>query len=274
MSDVMRMNANEDAFSWASISLAGLVHLVLLGFLWFGVQWQNRESTAVEAEVWDMTVRQAAQAEPIEPKVIVQEAEPVKVQRKEEEPDIALEQEKKRKLLEAKALKEERELVKKKELEKLAEEKIKKEKILKDEADKKKLAKENAIKEKLFADDLKRLNGQAVKANASILGDALKSTGNNRGDATYANLIREKIKSNNKTYVSSDNSSNNPTVEFQINLFPDGTLRGPVKLLSSSGIPAFDQAIASAIENSVPFPKEKSTGVAPPSFNYKHRMKD
>ncbi|MFZ4529634.1 MAG: hypothetical protein ACOYNW_14135, partial [Undibacterium curvum] len=42
------------------LALAIAVHLALLGFLWVGVSWQNQASTAVEAEVWDLTTREAA----------------------------------------------------------------------------------------------------------------------------------------------------------------------------------------------------------------------
>ena len=43
--------------------LAVVVHAVLLGFLWFGISWQNNEPVAVEAEVWDMSVQTAAAPE-------------------------------------------------------------------------------------------------------------------------------------------------------------------------------------------------------------------
>ena len=43
--------------------LAVAVHAVLVGFLWFGISWQNNEPVAVEAEVWDMSVQTAAAPE-------------------------------------------------------------------------------------------------------------------------------------------------------------------------------------------------------------------
>ena len=40
--------------------LALLVHLALLVFLWIGVSWQSETGDTVEAEVWDIKVRDPA----------------------------------------------------------------------------------------------------------------------------------------------------------------------------------------------------------------------
>lgn len=270
MSKVIQRDDSE----WKSLGLAALVHLFLLAFLWIGVQWQSQESTAMDAEVWDMTVRQAAPlAVPETPVEVPKEVEPPKpIQQEEpkEDPEIALAQEKKRQLEEKKKLAE-LELAKKKE-EKLAEEKLKKEKLEKNLLDKKNLAKEKAAQDKIFQEDMRRLNGQVLKSGSGGLGDALKSTGNNRGDPSYNAKVAAKIKAN-TTYIVNDASANNPTVEFVINLFPDGSLKGPVKKTKSSGNLAFDEAVEKAIEKSQPFPRDKS-GEVPSSLNIVHRMKD
>ena len=49
---------------WPSIALAAAVHAGLLAFLFIGVNWQNTEPVAVEAEVWDMQTRAAAPPPP------------------------------------------------------------------------------------------------------------------------------------------------------------------------------------------------------------------
>lgn len=264
--------------SWSSLTLAALMHLVLFAFLWFGIQWQSKQTNFEEVEVWDLTSRQAAplptpevpqdEPEKVEvPKVVEPEVE-------KEDPEIALELERKRLAAEKKRIADEeakREKEKEREKEKLAAEKLKKEKQEKED-EKKRLAKEKALRDKMFEEDMKRLNSQVTKTGSGGVGDALKSTGNNRGDPSYASLIRSKIESNNKTYVIKDNITDNPAVRFEINLFPDGTLRGPLKMIESSGIPAFDRAIAAAIEASVPFPKNKS-GTVPPTIDYRHKMK-
>ncbi|MGB9107104.1 MAG: hypothetical protein WCC39_00315, partial [Telluria sp.] len=53
---------------WPSIGLAVGVHALLLAFLVTGINWTNNQPVAVEAEVWDMSVQQAAPPAPT-PKV-------------------------------------------------------------------------------------------------------------------------------------------------------------------------------------------------------------
>lgn len=270
--------AQTDGSVWKSLGLAAMVHLFLLAFLWIGVQWQSQESTAVEAEVWDMTTRDAAPKVipeapvevPVEAPKEIEPPKPVQQEEVKEDPEIALAQEKKRKLEEKKKIAEV-ELAKKKE-EKLAEEKLKKEKLEKDLLDKKKIAKEKAAQDKVFEENMRRLNGQVLKSGSGGVGDALKSTGNNRGDPSYNAKVAAKIKAN-TIYLVNDASANNPTVEFVINLFPDGSLKGPVKKSKSSGNPAFDEAVEKAIDKSQPFPRDKS-GEVPSSLTIVHRMKD
>ena len=45
---------------FSAFVLAGVVHLILISFLWVGIRWQSETPVTVEAEVWDTTVRQAA----------------------------------------------------------------------------------------------------------------------------------------------------------------------------------------------------------------------
>lgn len=263
----------QDASDWKSLALAGFVHLLLLAFLWIGVQWQSHVTAVEEVEVWDLTSRQAAPIPvPVpEPEVVKEEPEPPKAEPiVREDPEVALEQERQRKLLEKKKIAEQ-ELAKKKVEEKLAAEKLKKEKLAKLD-DKKKLAKEKALQDKIFQENMNRLNNQVAKSGSGSLGDALKSTGSNRGDPNYATKVSQKIRAN-TTYVTNDASTANPTVEFSIQLFPDGTLRGPIKKLKSSGVIAFDQAVEKAIDKSQPFPRDKS-GEVPASLTIIHRMKD
>lgn len=264
---------SQDASEWKSLGLAGMVHLLLIAFLWIGVQWQSHVTPVEEVEVWDLTSRQAAPVpipEP-EPEVVKEEPEPLKAEPVlREDPEIALELERQRKLLEKKKIAEQ-ELAKKKVEEKLAAEKLKKEKLAKLD-EKKKLAKEKALQDKLFQENMQRMNNQVAKSGSGSLGDALKSTGSNRGDPNYAMKVSQKIRAN-TTYVTNDASSSNPTVEFSIQLFPDGSLRGPIKKLKSSGVIAFDQAVEKAIDKSQPFPRDK-TGEVPASLTIIHRMKD
>lgn len=128
---------------WPAIGLAVGVHALLLAFLVIGINWQNHEPVAVEAEVWDLSPQVAAppppppQPEPEPqpetpppppvPKAV--EAPPPVEQPQVKQPappDIALEREKKRKeelkqqKLEEEQLERERELAQQKADEKKA----------------------------------------------------------------------------------------------------------------------------------------------------------
>ena len=54
------MTNREARVSPGAMALALLVHLALLLFFVVGINWQSHESNAVEAEVWDLTTREAA----------------------------------------------------------------------------------------------------------------------------------------------------------------------------------------------------------------------
>ena len=53
-----------------ALILAGLMHILLFLFLWVGIRWQNKEVLGVDAEIWDMTTREAA------PKIVTEIAPP------------------------------------------------------------------------------------------------------------------------------------------------------------------------------------------------------
>ena len=160
-----------------ALGLALLVHVVLLGFLWFGVSWQSDTPVAVEAEIWNPVPREAAPPPPppapvpeppkpaiaVEPPKAAPAAEPVKP--KLPDPDIALEKEKKRKqekeeadrkkkeqLAEKKAREEED---KRKKLAEAQEKEKEKKKLV--ELEKQKRAEEQKQKEQTAAEDKKRL---------------------------------------------------------------------------------------------------------------------
>ncbi|MBI3285758.1 MAG: cell envelope integrity protein TolA [Burkholderiales bacterium] len=271
-----------------ALALAALVHVLLLSFLWVGIRWQNKPSSAVEAEVWDMTTREAAPLPaPIEapPEPAREAPSPPQVEELKEDPEIALAQEKKRKLAIQKKEEEQRLTEQKRKLEleqaarkeKLAEQKRKDDKQAAEDARKKQaeqknaLAKEQQARDKIFQENMRRLTGQAT-AGSGGSGTAAKSTGNNRGDASYVARIAAKVRSNTIFNVV-DTGGNNPSVEYRIDLLPDGSLRGAIRKLKSSGVPGFDEAVAKGIEKSAPFPRDKS-GEVPPSLELIYKMKE
>jgi colicin import membrane protein len=302
MTDATPYTVPKEPGRWRAITLAALVHIALVAFLWIGIRWQSETPITVEAEVWSPEIREAAPppqptTEP-EPKPVVKETpkpevkEPpvVKPEPPVAKPDIALEQEKKRKAEEerlakqkaeeeklAKLKKEEEEKLKKQKKEeeeklakKKAEEKLQKEAQAKKAADEKK-RKEEEADEKLLAkardEEMRRITGVAGTGGA---GDAPKSQGP-RGDPSYAQRVGAKIKSNINFNVA-DDMAGNQAVEYEVQLLPDGSVGG-MRKIKSSGVPGFDEAVRRAIEKAQPYPKDKS-GAVPSSFIGIHRPKD
>jgi colicin import membrane protein len=276
-----------------ALALAAAVHAVLVGFLWFGISWQSTEPVAVEAEVWDMQVQQAAPpplpevAEP-EPQP---EPEPVPVPKvapppveqpvAPKAPDIALEREKRkaeqlkkeadqRELIEqkkrddakARALAEKNKLEADKKAQELADKKAQeladKKKADKLAADKKKaeqLAKaKEAAAEQAKIDKLRDAEMKRMLGAVGTTGSAAKSTAP-RSDASYQAALTAKIKST-TTYAGSTDVPGNPRAEFRIEQLPTGEIIS-VKKVKSSGVPSFDDSVEKGIIKSSPLPKKK-----------------
>ncbi len=199
------------------------------------------------------------------------------LQKEQEKLKLKQEQEQEKKKQKEKEQQEQDKLKKQQDQEKLKKEDLQKAEQQK-KADKLRALDDQKRDDKLRADNLRRMTGQIAGAvNNKISGsggsgDAVKSTGNNRADPGYGDKIKVKIKSN-AVYFASDNLPGNPSVEFLIELLPDGSLRGTPKKTKSSGVPAFDDAILRAITKTVPFPPDK-TGVVPASLELVYKMKD
>lgn len=294
---------------WRAITLAAVMHMALLAFLWFGINWQSQTPLTVEAEIWDPNIKEAAplpQPEPVPeppkptPAPPQPTPEPVKPPPPKVEepsvvkPDIALakEKEKKRKEeekkqrdekeKEAKLEREKEDLLKKEKKEKqdaekkLAQQKDDADAKKKAEADKlaaekkqKQQAADNKAAEQRRQDDLKRMMGQATSASGGT-GTAAKSQGP-IGAAEYGRKLGAKIRSNTIFDVPGELSAN-PAVEYTVELLPDGTVRSIIKK-RQSGVPGFDEAVEQAIRKSQPFPPDKD-GRVPNSFTFTHLPKD
>jgi colicin import membrane protein len=241
---------------WRAIAMAVFVHALLFSFLWVGIRWQNDTPQTIEAEVWSPQVQEAAPPPPPpEPQPDVKQPEPEVKEPPVVQPDIALEQEKKKKKLEERKAAEEK-------AEKLQEEKEKK---LADE----KKRRQDELNLKKLADKLRKqtMSNIAGDVNSSTSGTAARTTGGR--DVGWAQRVAAKIKSNVTFKVSGD--SNEP-VEFDVRLLPDGSVAG-IQRTKSSGIPEFDAAVKRGIELSQPFPPD-SSGRVPPSMPITYRPKD
>ncbi len=168
MKDATPYTIPKEPGGWRSFTLAVLVHLALVALLWIGVRWQNETPVAVEAEIWSPQAQQAAPKPQPEPEAVqpppqqpppqrVVEAPkpqpaPPPVERPVEKPvpnpDIALEQEKKRRLKEEKERREREEEEREEREERQQQKKLAQQKQEQAEARKKELAKAEADKER------------------------------------------------------------------------------------------------------------------------------
>lgn len=195
-------------------------------------------------------------------------------EREEEKKQAALDKQKKEELNKKKLAEEkQKELEEKKLAEKEKLEKEKEKKLAAAAEQKRKQAEE--AKEAKAADarriaEMSRMSSQANSAatGSGGMGSAEKSQGP-RGDASYIARVGAKIKSNTVFNVSDDSNS---SVEYSVDLLPDGSVRS-VRKLKSSGVPGFDEAVARAIDKSQPYPADKS-GKVPSSFTLSHKPKD
>jgi colicin import membrane protein len=148
-----------------------------------------------------------------------------------------------------------KELEKKKELE--AEKKLAAEKA---DADKKKLAAEKAAKAKADAADQAKLDKlrdaelKRITGAAGTTGNAEKSSAP-KVDAGYVGKLTALIKSNTR-FAGSTDVPGNPKASFRVELLPTGEILS-VRLIKSSGVPAFDDSVERGINNSSPLPKKK-----------------
>lgn len=131
---------------------------------------------------------------------------------------------------------------------------------------------DEAASDKRHSDDMKRLLGQASGNGATnSTGTAAQSQGPRGGDPGYAQKVGAKIK-NNTNFNVPDDLAGNPSVEYEVQLLPDGSVAS-IRLRKSSGVSGFDEAEKRAIEKSAPYPKDKS-GSVPSSFIVTHKPKD
>lgn len=279
-----------------AIVLAVLTHMVLIAALTWGVSWKRDAINApVQAELWSTTVAQAAPAlvEPtpqpvpkLEPKIEPPPppSKPVKAVEPEPEPkidpQIAIEKakEEKKKLEKKKA---EVKALAKKEAEEEAKEEAKEEELAKkkraleakkakDAKDVKEAANDAKYEASLKAardTNLKRIQGLAgASGGETATGTAKQSTGPSAG---YAGRVVARIKPN---IVFTEDISTNPTAVIEVRCAPDGRIIGK-KLIKSSGIKTWDEAVMRAIDKTEILPKD-TDGTVPSSFEISFRPKD
>jgi colicin import membrane protein len=250
------------------LGLALLAHALLIVALAFSVNWRSSNPAGVEAELWaavpQIAAPRAAEPEPPpQPKKVEPAPPPPKVEPVQKVPDaqIAIEkakrEEEKRK---EEAKREEQQRQKDEALRKQAELDKKKEAA----EQQKRAAAEAAAAEKRREDQLKRLAGIAgATGEPNSTGTAARTAG---PSATYAGRIKARIMPN---IVFGDTIAGNPQATVEVKAGPDGTIIGK-KLLKSSGVPAWDEAVLRAIDKTEVLPRD-TDGRVPPAFEISFR---
>lgn len=293
-----------------ALALAIAAHALLLAFLAMGVQWKNLPTpVTVEAELWSSVPQAAAEPapepQPVEPpappepppKPLPVVTPPVPVE-PAPDPAIAVAREKARLQKEKLALGQEKREKEALKAQKLLAEKTAREKALKEKEQQDKLAKEKLERDKLaqkkLKDDtaaklaakdaakeaaeakkrdelrqenMKRLAGLAAgTGEPGARGTAAQSSGPSAG---YAGKIRARIKPN-ITYIES--ISGNPAAEVEVRAASGGTILSR-KLVQSSGVKSWDEAVLNAIDKTATLPAD-TDGRVPSQLILVFRPKD
>lgn len=207
---------------------------------------------------------------------------------KQREQQVALEKQQAEKLKLEKLKQEQQDKLEKAKQDKLAQEKAAKDKLRREEqralekklAEAKKLkaqaqerqaaqqAKEEAARiEAQRQANLKRMAGLAgASGSDKATGSALRAAGPSAG---YAGRLRARIKPN---IVFTENIDHNPVAEVEVRTSPDGTILQR-KLIKSSGVPAWDEAVLKAIDKTATLPRD-TDGRVPGELLITFRPKD
>lgn len=277
------------------MGLAVLVHALLIAALTWGVSWKRSDlSPSFSAELWSSTAQQAAPplpavAAPTQPMPAPPELPPQKVAPPKAPPmpnvDIALEQEKKRKLAQQKLQREREDAQDKRQA--AMDANAEKEQIKKDEAKRPEAVKLAAAKlaatnkaataatnalSAAAVEEQRKLNLARMMGTAGAIGDenangtAKVSGGPSSG---YGGKVRAKVKPN---IVFTEAIDGNPKAEVEVRSSLDGTITSQ-RLVKSSGNKAWDEAVIKAIVKTETMPRD-TDGRVPPVMILEVRPRD
>lgn len=268
-----------------AVGLAILAHAFLLAALTWGVHWKREDVTlTAEAELWSAIPQQAApklvepppeppapretpprpvkvapppeEVEPVVPKVDIALERAKRLQKEKQEAQRKLEQER----LEQEKLKLQKKLEKEKKLEqekKAADDKKKAEQEAK-RKDTLKAQQEAAKMEAQRQENIRRMTGLAgASGSPTSTGTALQSSGPSAG---YAGRILARIRPN---IVFTTDIAGDPMAEVEVRTSPNGTIISR-RLLKSSGVSAWDEAVLKAIDKTGELPRDVDGKVPTP----------
>jgi colicin import membrane protein len=276
-----------------ALLLAVIAHLLLIAALAFGVNWHSFEPTQVAAELWSAVPQAAAPREIAPPPTPVETPKPTPVVKaapppppaptpKLPDPQIAIEKARREDIKRAQAADDaasqrKAALDRQRLQDELARQQAALDKLKADMAAKEKLARDKA--EKLKADkaadaiaaaardaQLKRMQKglQYSTGGPTDIGSTVRSSG---PSANYAGRIMARIKPN---ILFTDSIDGNPRAVIEVKLAPDGTIIGK-RLVESSGVKAWDDAVMRAIERTEILPLDNGTVPAPFQIGFRPR---
>ncbi len=227
----------------ASIALAIAVHLLLAGFLFYGVRWQTKATDVVEVELV-RAVAEPAPAPPVVPPVAVPPAptfEPPPVPRAEPirpppKPDIAIKEKEKPK----------------------PPPKVEPKPVPPPKVEAK--PRVDPFQEQLLRETeqlTQRKQAESAAQELAQMKAAQAASARNKAIADYLGKIRGKIRGN---IILPPDIKGNPEAMFEVTQLPSGEVIN-VKLKKSSGHPALDAAVERAILKSSPLPKPEQGDV-------------
>lgn len=234
----------------SAIGLALAVHAAFFALIFFGVSWQSRPTPAVEVELWDKLPK-AEPAQPWRPAEVPKPMEPVPDPPKiaELKPPPELEPE------EAKPAppKPDAEIAEKLERKKRERERL--ERVEKQKAAEAKKREEEQARRKAEAeqkkreDEKRRREEEAAKREAEKAAQAAAAARQSEFEK-YKSAISAKIRGRANV---PDTVRGNPEVHVLIHILPGGDVLD-IRIIKSSGNPAYDSAIERGIRSASPLP--------------------
>ena len=227
-----------------AVMMAVIMHALLAAMLFFGLSWQSSPPEVVEAELWSALPQIAAPTPPpAPPQVVVTPSPPQPVPIEEvappPKPDLVIKEETPKK-------------VPPKPPEPVPPPKVEV------KVEPKPQPKPEVKTPPAPPSALQYIQNQLATAST---GAAARTSGP-RGSDAYGNALRAKIRSN-TVFPTPAGIEGNPTVVVEIRQLPTGDVTG-TRIISSSGLPAFDEAVLSGIEKSSPLPKDDQGRVQSP----------
>lgn len=267
--------------------MAVAVHVLFIGLLIFGVNWQNKEPPAMQVELWDQlpTPPPQPQREVEPPPAPLPQPEPKQKKISPPEPPVTEAPKQDADIALKKALrKKEKEDEEKLRVAKAEQKRVDQEKLEKEKQQEKLLREKQEVQRAEAKDERERLEAKrlldkrieqlsrqeaareaqekielARVRDAQLAGQAQREAQLAAASNSLVNDYKSRIRSKIRRYIILPGELNgNPQAEFDVTLMPSGEVLR-VALVKSSGTPTYDSAVERAIYKAQPLPLPPQT---------------